>query len=73
MFDSRGGITTVTEVNELGKVPVYKLTLSDGRTIEATADHKWRIFRYRHKQHSWNGKNEKREIREAEFTTKEIF
>ena len=73
LFDSRGDITTVTEVNELGKVPVYKLTLSDGRTVEATADHKWRVFRYRHKQHSWNGKNEKREIREIELTTEEIF
>ena len=73
LFDSRGDITTVTEVNELGKVPVYKLTLSDGRIVEATADHKWRVFRYRHKQHSWNGKNEKREIREIELTTEEIF
>lgn len=73
LFDSRGGVTTVTEVNELGKVPVYRLTLSDGRIVEATADHKWRIFRYRHKQHSWNGKNEKREIREIELTTEEIF
>ena len=73
LFDSRGDITTVTEVNELGKVPVYKLTLSDGRTVEATADHKWRIFRYRHKQRSWNGKNEKKEIREIELTTEEIF
>lgn len=73
LFDSRGDITTVTEVNELGKVPVYKLTLSDGRTVEATADHKWRVFRYRHKRHSWNGKNEKREIREIELTTEEIF
>lgn len=73
LFDSRGGITTVTEINELGRVPVYRLTLSDGRTVEATADHKWRIFRYRHKQHSWNGKNEKREIREIELTTEEIF
>ena len=73
LFDSKGGTTTVTEVNELGKVPVYKLTLSDGRTVEATADHKWRIFRYRHKQKSWNGKFEKKEIREIELSTEEIY
>ena len=73
LFDSRGGITTVTEVNELGVVPVYKITLSDNRTIEATADHKWRIFRYRHKPHSWNGKYESKEIREIELTTEELF
>ena len=73
LFDSRGGITTVTEVNELGEVPVYRITLNNGRTVEATSDHKWRIFRYRHKQHSWNGKNEKKEIREIELTTQQLF
>ena len=73
LFDSKGGTTLVTEINELGTVPVYKVTLNDGRTVEATSDHKWRIFRYRHKPNSWNGKYEKKQIREIELTTKEIF
>lgn len=73
LFDSKGGITKVKEINELGEVDVYRFTLSDGRTVESTADHKWRIFRYRHKQKSWNGKFEYKEIREINLTTKEIF
>ena len=73
LFDSKGGITKVREVHELGETDVYELTLSDGRTVQATNDHNWRVFRYRHKQKSWNGSHELKEIREIKLTTKQIY
>ena len=73
LFHCNKDITTVKEVIELGDVDVYEFQLSDGRTVQSTLDHKWRIFRYRHKQKSWNGHNESREIRELVCTTKDIL
>lgn len=73
LFHCNKDITTVKEVIELGGVDVYEFQLSDGRTVQSTLDHKWRIFRYRHKQKSWNGHNESREIRELVCTTKDIL
>lgn len=73
LFDSKGGTTIVTEVNELGIVPVYRVTLSDGRTVEATADHKWRVFRYGYGSYDKYSKKESRKLKEKELTTEDIF
>lgn len=45
LFANDGTITRVNEVKELGEVDIYEFTLSDGRTVKSTADHKWEIIR----------------------------
>lgn len=75
LFNAQGNITNVTEINELGITDVYKITLSDGRTVEATNDHLWRIFRYGYKKGSSNYNNGKgrKEIREYKYRTTDII
>lgn len=43
--DGRGG--SVYKITPLGVVPLYKITLSDGRQIEVTFDHLWKVFAQR--------------------------
>ena len=45
LFANDGTITRVSEVKELGEVDIYEFTLSDGRIVKSTADHKWEIIR----------------------------
>lgn len=73
LFDSKGGITTVKQVYELGEVDVYKFTLSDGRQIESTWDHNWRLYRFKYKQKNQGRKYESKEIQDIHITTKEAF
>lgn len=70
LFTPNGKITTVTEVHELGEVDIYEFTLSDGRKVESTADHKWEVIRrgYRRKNEK-SGEN----YRLKTFSTKEIY
>lgn len=39
-----GSTTTVTGVFPQGKLQMYKLTFDDGRTVEACADHLWKVY-----------------------------
>ena len=73
LFHCNKDITTVKEVIELGDVDVYEFQLSDGRTVQSTLDHKWRIFRYRYKQKLSKDQNDSREIKELTCTTKDIL
>jgi phosphate starvation-inducible PhoH-like protein len=73
LFGTDGSVTTVENLIELGVTDVYRLTLSDGRTVEATDNHKWEVTRYRHKKHSWNGDHELKELRKTILTTREIY
>ena len=74
LFDAHGNNTIVKEVHELGETEVYKIILSDGRIVEATGDHKWRIFRYGYKKGSAKNNNGKelKELKEYKLSTKDI-
>ena len=43
VFDKYGKPTKVTGVYPQGKLGVYRLTLSDGRTVDASGDHLWSV------------------------------
>ena len=43
VFDKYGKPTKVTGVYPQGKLDVYRLTLSDGRTVDASGDHLWTV------------------------------
>lgn len=44
ILDGEGNLTTVLGVYPQGKVQLYKITLTDGRTIECCIDHIWRLY-----------------------------
>nr|UWI38659.1 MAG: Hom-end-associated Hint [Bacteriophage sp.] len=70
LFTPTGEITKVSEVHELGEVDIYEFTLSDGRTVESTEDHKWEVIRRGYKRKNENtGENYRTKI----FSTKEIY
>lgn len=70
LFDSHGGTCKVTNVFELGNVDVYNVYLNDGRIVQATDDHKWRIYRYGYKKKE--GK-ERKALKEYEVDTKQLL
>lgn len=43
LFTADGSITTVTTLFPIYDQPVHRLTLSDGRVVEASADHLWNV------------------------------
>lgn len=43
LFGTYGNITTVIDIPFNNIAPVYKITLKDGRTIEASDEHKWNV------------------------------
>lgn len=55
LFSPTGEITTVTDVYELGEVPVYKVTFEDGRTVRCTGDHEWEVKRWVRSNKKSNG------------------
>lgn len=46
LFDTKGGITKVIDIPFNNKTDIYKLTLKDGRTIEASSNHLWKVIDY---------------------------
>lgn len=70
LFNSHGGTCKVTNVFELGNVDVYDVYLNDGRIVQATDDHKWRIYRYGYKKKE--GK-ERKALKEYEVDTKQLL
>lgn len=46
LFDTKGDITKVIDIPFNNKTDIYKLTLKDGRTIEASSNHLWKVIDY---------------------------
>ena len=46
LFDTKGGITKVIDIPFNNKTDIYRLTLKDGRTIEASSNHLWKVIDY---------------------------
>jgi hypothetical protein len=46
LFDTKGGITKVIDIPFSNKTDIYRLTLKDGRTIEASSNHLWKVIDY---------------------------
>lgn len=46
LFDTQGGITKVLEIPFDNETEIYKITLQDGRTIEASSNHLWKVIDY---------------------------
>ncbi|MFJ3248440.1 LAGLIDADG family homing endonuclease [Streptomyces sp. NPDC086782] len=44
VIGSDGRTTTVTGVFDRGELPIYRVTTSDGATVEAAGDHLWRVW-----------------------------
>lgn len=52
VFGSNGYPTTVTEIYDRGQQPLYRVTMSDGSSVETDGDHLWRVrdLKYRKTQ-----------------------
>ncbi len=48
LYSTTGGTTKVLDIPFDGNCPIYEITLRDGRTIEASDDHLWKVI-------DWNG------------------
>ena len=46
LFDTKGDITKVIDIPFNNKTDIYRLTLKDGRTIEASSNHLWKVIDY---------------------------
>ncbi len=46
LFDTQGGTTKVLEIPFDNETEIYKITLQDGRTIEASSNHLWKVINY---------------------------
>lgn len=46
LFDTQGGVTKVLEIPFDNETEIYKITLQDGRTIEASSNHLWKVIDY---------------------------
>lgn len=44
IYGDDGKLTTVVDKIDVGVVPMYEFTLSDGRKVESSADHVWRVY-----------------------------
>ena len=45
LFDEHGRLTTITRVFDINHAPVlYRMSFSDGSTIDACEDHEWLTF-----------------------------
>lgn len=44
IYDDSGNLTTVEKIWEQGKLPLYRVTLSDGRYVDACAEHLWEVI-----------------------------
>jgi hypothetical protein len=49
IYDHEGKLTTITGVYPQGKIPIYKMTLEDGREIVCCENHIWRVLDKRNK------------------------
>lgn len=65
IYGDDGKLTTVIDKIDVGVVPMYEFTLSDGRKVESSADHIWRV--YDHKLDVERG------VRTEEIATKEFI
>ena len=45
LFSPTKGIVTVTDIPVNEKMPIYKITLSDGRIVEASDNHIWLVYK----------------------------
>ena len=44
IYGANGQLTTVTGVFPQGKIPIYKMTLEDGRIIHCCENHLWKVY-----------------------------
>ena len=44
IYDDTGQLTTVTNIWEQGKLPLYRVTLADGRYTDACKEHLWEVL-----------------------------
>src|SRR5690606_16918299 len=44
IYGDDGELTTVLDKIDVGVVPMYEFTLSDGRKVESSEDHVWRVY-----------------------------
>ena len=65
IYGDDGKLTTVIDKIDVGVVPMYEFTLSDGRKVESSADHVWTV--YDHKLDTV------REVRTEEIAEKEFI
>lgn len=86
IFGSDGNVHKVTGKSEVFNKPMYRLTFGDGRTIDASEDHLWNIYKRSHRNIGEKTKettirNKKYKIgshqlygfKEYTFTTKELL
>ena len=50
IYDHTGNLTTITGVFHQGKIPMYKMSLEDGRIIYCCENHIWRVLDRRNKR-----------------------
>lgn len=50
IYGDDGKLTTVLDKIDVGVVPMYEFTLSDGRKVESSEDHVWRVKDKRYKK-----------------------
>lgn len=50
LYNTYGGVTKVIDVPFDGKCPIYRITLRDGRQVEASDDHLWSVM-------DWSGRH----------------
>jgi hypothetical protein len=56
VIGSDGQATTVTAVLDRGMLPIYRLTTSDGASVEVADDHLWRVWTTRDKHRQKKGR-----------------
>lgn len=66
VFNKEGLPVTVEELHEFGTQDIYTVTLSDGRTAQATLNHEWSIEK-------WITQGNKRVLKTLICTTKELL
>lgn len=54
LFSTNGRIVKVTDIPIDEKMPIYKVTLKDGRTIRCSGNHIWNVYKYTNPKNTVN-------------------
>ncbi|SAK58981.1 replicative DNA helicase [Caballeronia arationis] len=64
----KGTVTTVTGVYPQGTIDMYRITFSDGRSVEASADHLWKVhLRHERRKGYWHVRTTKEIMESTSF------
>jgi len=72
IYGSNGKLCNVIAKSNVFNKPMYRLTFKDGRTVKASEDHIWTVYKQYTKRIN-SSKNNVRGLRQLEMTTKELF